>query len=59
MERATDFRLRVDGPRLTIRNNLTGFLAGHKQHWQRYADQHGFVLPPDHRETFDGDKIPF
>jgi hypothetical protein len=57
-ERATDFRRRVDGPRLTRRNTLSSYLAGHKQHWQRYAEQHGFVLP-DHRETWDGSRIPF
>jgi hypothetical protein len=42
-----------------IENRLSSWLEGSKRGWQQYADAHGFVLPPDHREQFDGDRIPY
>ena len=56
-EQATDFRR--DSRRGVIEIQFANLLAEHKKAWQRYADAHGFTLPPDHREVFDGDKIPF
>jgi hypothetical protein len=56
-ERPTDFR-RINA-RGEIENRLAARLSEAKKSWQRYADAHGFVLPPDHREQFDGDRIPF
>ncbi len=41
-----------------IENHIAHLLAEHRKRWQRYADAHGFILP-DHREQFDGERIPF
>jgi hypothetical protein len=56
-ERPTTFRRNPHVKHIT--NRLAARLAEHKKAWQRYADAHGFVLPPDHREQLDGNHIPF
>jgi hypothetical protein len=56
-EQPTDFRR--NSVRGVIEIQIAHLLAENKKQWQRYADAHGFTLPPDHREQFDGDRFPF
>jgi hypothetical protein len=54
----TDFRRHPGDQYALIQNRIKGFLADHKKKWQRASEDHGFVLP-DHRDYWDGDRIPF
>jgi hypothetical protein len=55
-ERPMDFQRRSRRGQIELR--LAAMLRESKKAWQQYADSHGFVLPPDHREVFS-DRIPF
>jgi hypothetical protein len=46
-------------PRGPIEARFQFLLANRRKEWETYAERHGFTLPTDHREQWNGDHIPF